>query len=227
MRSFGEWMFDSLRAKPVRTSGYRGRRARRRAGSPRPCGRAAAARRAPPRTRRARAATARAHRAGRARGRRRPERRRSTSAPAGAASRSSRSNAGAITAGSWPPTSRIETFASASTGITVFCRTRRAALDPVHVDGRLGPGAEVELLGGGGIGRTASRLPRSRPRPRAARSSPRAPLGRRHDARPQRLGQHARRAAARPTSACISACIAFSEAPPYMPEWRSRARSGP
>ena len=26
-----------------------------------------------------------------------------------------------------------------------------------------------------------------------------------------------------PASVCIRACIALSDAPPYMPEWRSRA----
>ena len=42
MRSFGEWMFDSLSANPVRIGRrHRARRARRRAGSRRPSGRAA------------------------------------------------------------------------------------------------------------------------------------------------------------------------------------------
>ena len=47
----------------------------------------------------------------------------STSAPAGALSRSSRSTSGAISSTFWPGASRIETFAIASTGSTVFCRS--------------------------------------------------------------------------------------------------------
>ena len=47
----------------------------------------------------------------------------SSSAPAGVASRSSRSNSGAISSGSWPGASRIDTFATASTGRTVFWRS--------------------------------------------------------------------------------------------------------
>ena len=81
--------------------------------------------------------------------------------PSGAASRSSRSNSGAISSGSWPGASRIETFASALTGSTVFCRLRRAAHDAVHVDGRLRPGADVELVRGARRPSRARALPSS------------------------------------------------------------------
>ena len=179
----------------------RGRRARRRAGSHRRSGRAAAGRRAPPRTRRARAAPP-ARRRARARAapattpRSRPRRR------PGAASRSSRSKVGTITAGSWSPTSRIETFASRLDRDHRLLQDRRATLDAVHVDGRLGPGAEVELLGRRGVGRA---------RPGGGDlGGPGGQLlpalelggGRRHDPGPQRLGhapvarEHARRASA-------------------------------
>ena len=45
----------------------------------------------------------------------------SRSAPAGADSRSSRSTSGTISSTFWPAASRIDRFASAVTGITVFC----------------------------------------------------------------------------------------------------------
>ena len=46
----------------------------------------------------------------------------SSVAPSGAASRRSRSTSGAISSTCWPGASRIERFATASTGSTVFCR---------------------------------------------------------------------------------------------------------
>ena len=135
----------------------------------------------------------------------------------------SRSNAGAIASGSWPGARRIETFASASTGSTVFCSTRRAALDPVDVERRLGPRAQVELLGRARVRRPRALVARARPRPRGsvdqlarsssvsgaipARSGSGEPAVLRRD-RSEDRRQRMRR---------------VSAAPPYMPEWRSRS----
>ena len=47
----------------------------------------------------------------------------------------------------------METFASATTGSTVFCKLRRAAVEAVHVDRGLDPGSQVELLGRALVGR--------------------------------------------------------------------------
>ena len=101
---------------------------------------------------------------------------------------------------------------------------RRAALDAVHVDRRLGPRADVELLGG------RSRPSAWRPGP-ASTSAPgvlRRPVGellggRRDDALAQRLRQAPVRPGSTPESACVSACVAYSAAPPNVPEWRSRS----
>ncbi len=138
----------------------------------------------------------------------------STSAPAGAASRSSRSTSGAISSTFWPGASRIDTFATASTGSTVFCRMRRAGLDAVHVERRLGERAQVELLAPRRVLRPRALLGRARRRPAAAASSRRAP---RRSARrcPARSGSASvPSCATSPSSVLISACAAFSAAPP-------------
>ena len=91
---------------------------------------------------------------------------------------------------------------------------RRAARDPVHVERGLGGRAQVELLGGRGVRAAHARLveelrarARARPRPRApARSEARFPLA---------AAPAARRPARAPVeSVVLSACIAFSAAPP-------------
>ena len=98
---------------------------------------------------------------------------------------------------------------------------RRAALDAVHVDGRLGPGADVELLGRLRVGRTRpGRGDLGRP---GRELLPALELGRRRGTMPSRSGSGTRPSrGSTPESVCISACIALSEAPPYMPECRSR-----
>ena len=73
---------------------------------------------------------------------------------------------------SWPGASRIDRFASATTGQHRLLQLRRPALDAVDVDGRLGERAQVELLARfGSAGRAA--LERRAPRPRRQR----APVG--------------------------------------------------
>ena len=54
----------------------------------------------------------------------------STSAPSGAASSRSFSIAAEISSPSWPGASRIDTFASATTGSTVFCSSAEPPLRP-------------------------------------------------------------------------------------------------
>ena len=115
----------------------------------------------------------------------------STSAPAGAASRSSRSTSGATTSGCWPGARRIDTFASAMTGSTVFWSLRRAALDAVDVERRLGPRAEVELacrvrVGGPGALVAQQRVARHERRPVGELL-----LRRRHHPGAERLGEPA------------------------------------
>ena len=99
---------------------------------------------------------------------------------------------------------------------------RRAAVDAVHVDRRLGPGAQVELLRAPRRPPGGSRPPRSPPRPAAGASSPRAPLGD-GGTIPTRSASGTRPSRGiTPDSVWSMACIAFSEAPPKIPEWRSR-----
>ena len=68
----------------------------------------------------------------------------------------SRSISAAIALSSWPGTRRIETFASATTGSTVFCRFGEPPESAVHVDRGLDPGSQIDLLG-----RTRIRGPRA------------------------------------------------------------------
>ena len=172
-RSFGECMLAPGRAKPVRIVGMPLSASAGTIGSVPPLRRSSGR--------------------GRARARRRPGRAappvRRGMRPAGART-SARSRVGAsgrgvaqqplerraISSTSWPGASRIETFASASTGSTVFCSAARRR-DAVHVDRRAGQRAEVELLGRrSSIGARPPRRARSppgraRPRTRAPRRS--------------------------------------------------------
>ena len=80
-------------------------------------------------------------------GRRRGQRSTSTSAPAGAASRSSRSTPARSPRRPVPARAGSRGSPRPPTGITVFWSMRRAALDAVDVERGLGRRAQVELLG--------------------------------------------------------------------------------
>ena len=202
-RSFGEWMFESGSAKPVMIVGMPLSASAGTIGSvpperissgPAPSARSNASR--PSWI----AGASGGDEAGR---RRRPAARPRRSAPSGAASRSSRSTAGAISSTSWPgrePDREVRLRLDRQHGLL---EVRRAALDAVHVD------APARPTCGGRTPRPRARRPAARPgrparpRPRgSARHAGELLLGRRHDARAQRLGQppvarqHAPRASA-------------------------------
>ena len=147
-----------------------------------------------------------------------------TSAPAGAASRTSRLRRRA---------DRVDVLARREPDRELAGRVHRqrrvpharlAAEDPVHVRGRLGPRAHVELL------RRPSRRAAARPGPRAPRrpggsvdhcASSSAVGG----AIPARSGSGRRPSGPASTASKqrMSTWIALSAAPPYIPECRSRS----
>ena len=118
MRSLGAWRLQSGSAKPVRIAGIPRAASAGMIGSVPPVRKSSG--RVRPRARRRRAEL----HGGRVRAGRGPaalhQRSPRASAPAGAASRMSRSNVGSISSTSCPGARRIETFAWASTGKTVF-----------------------------------------------------------------------------------------------------------
>ena len=223
-RSFGEWICESGRPKPVITRrdalvGERGHDRQRPARS----GSAPAGGRAPARTRRGRAGPP-ARRAARAPAPPTTRARPRASAPSGAASRRSRSTSGAISSTCWPGREPDRDVRDRLDRQHRLLQVRRAGRDPVHVERRLGERAH---------GRS--------PRPRRASfgrapcsASSSAPVGqlrparellrgRRRDALAQRLDERAVVRDRARRASCISACAAFSAAPPYMPECRSRS----
>ena len=120
MRSFGEWMFESGSAKPVSTVGIPFFSSAGTIGSV-PPERISSGRTPSARSNASSASWIAGEDWSTRPGSLHAQRSIASSAPSGAASRSSRSNSGAISSGSWPGARRIETFATASTGSTVFC----------------------------------------------------------------------------------------------------------
>ena len=154
-RSFGEWMFDSGSAKPVTIVGIPLSPSAGTIGSVPPRARAAAAGRARARTRRAASWIAGASGGDEAR-RRAPTSsistlgargRRLAQQPLDLGARSSRRPAPARDGPRSSPAPPPGAPSSGGRGV--------AAEDPVHVERRLGDRAQVELLGRGGVGRTA------------------------------------------------------------------------